>query len=74
MENAWMKMKPAFTKHKNDNNGNCASIPRWMAKYNSCSMTWQLTFTTWPVDTPVILKYQLTFEIYPAGVYIQTWT
>ena len=28
-----MKMKPAFTKHKNDNNGNCASIPRWMAKW-----------------------------------------
>ena len=26
-------MKPAFTKHKNDNNGNCASIPRWMAKW-----------------------------------------
>ena len=26
-------MKPAFTKHKNDNSGNCASIPRWMAKW-----------------------------------------
>ena len=21
-------MKPTFTKHKNDNNGHCASIPR----------------------------------------------
>ena len=26
-------MKPAFTKHKNDNNGNCSSISRWMAKW-----------------------------------------
>ena len=26
-------MKPAFTKHKNNNNGNYASIPRWMVKW-----------------------------------------
>ena len=26
-------MKPTFTKHKNYNNGNCASIPRWVAKW-----------------------------------------
>ena len=25
-------MKPTFTKHKLKCNGNCASIPRWMAK------------------------------------------
>ena len=30
-------MKPTVTKLKNDNNGNCASIPRWIAnryRYN----------------------------------------
>ena len=26
-------MKAAFTRYKNYNNGNCASIPRWMAKW-----------------------------------------
>ena len=33
MEIASIKMKPAFTKQKNDNNGNCASIQRWIAKW-----------------------------------------
>ena len=33
MENAWIEMKPTFTKHKNDNNVNWASILRWMAKW-----------------------------------------